>query len=48
MSDFGVPVITEPSIMSSLIMMPTMMNKAMNFVTKVAVVLLSLTLMCRV
>ena len=34
--------------MSSLIMMPTMKNKAMNFVTKVAVVLLSLTLMCRV
>ena len=38
-ADFGVPVITEPSIMTSLIMMPTMMNKALNFVTKVAVVL---------
>ncbi|KAK8827162.1 adaptor protein complex 3, subunit mu 1 [Blastocystis sp. ATCC 50177/Nand II] len=35
-ADFGVPVITEPSIMTSLIMMPTMMNKALNFVTKVA------------
>ncbi|KAM7453931.1 hypothetical protein BLSTO_05316, partial [Blastocystis sp. subtype 1] len=32
-ADFGVPVITEPSIMTSLIMMPTMMNKALNFVT---------------
>ena len=39
-ADFGIPVITEPSIMTSLIMMPTMMNKAMNFVTKVAVRLL--------
>ena len=36
-ADFGVPVITEPSIMSSVIQIPTMLNKVSNFVTKVAV-----------
>lgn len=36
-SDFGIPVITEPSVMSALIQVPSVMNKVTNFVTKVAV-----------
>lgn len=36
-ADFGVPVITEPSIMSSLVQIPSVMNKVANLVTKVTV-----------
>ncbi|CBK24631.2 uncharacterized protein [Blastocystis hominis] len=35
-SDFGIPVITEPSIMSSIIKIPTVINKVSALVTKVA------------
>lgn len=41
MADFGVPVITEPSIMSSLIQIPSVMNKVATFVTKVTVLFYS-------
>ena len=34
-ADFGVPVITEPSIMSSLIAVPTTLNKMSSFMNKV-------------
>lgn len=37
MADFGVPVITEPSIMSSLIAVPTTLNKMSTFMNKVVV-----------
>ena len=36
-ADFGVPVITEPSIMSSLIQIPSVMNKVTTYITKVTV-----------
>lgn len=36
-ADFGVPVITEPSIMSSLIAVPTTLNKMSTFMNKVVV-----------
>ena len=35
-ADFGIPVITEPSIMSSIIKLPTVMNKVSALVNKVA------------
>lgn len=38
-SDFGIPVITEPSIMSSIIKIPTVINKVSALVTKVAVII---------
>ena len=37
MADYGVPVITEPSVMSSLIQIPSILNKVSNFVIKAAV-----------
>lgn len=36
-ADFGVPVITEPSIMSSLIAVPTTLNKMSSLMNKVVV-----------
>ena len=36
-ADFGVPVITEPSIMSSLIAVPTTLNMMSSFMNKVVV-----------
>ena len=36
-ADFGVPVITEPSIMSSLNAVPTTLNKMSSFMNKVVV-----------
>ena len=37
MADYGVPVITEPSVMSSLIQIPSLLNKVSNFVIKATV-----------